>query len=1474
MPKINRIRIINFAYNDDVREITDEIFRFYDGENALLNLANGGGKSVLVQLMMQPILPDLKMQKRKMLDYFKKGTSPAYVILEWLLDHHTRKEYLMTGIAIAPKSSAYKEDTGHIHYFTFGSHYLQAAPFDLANLPFVKKEDGRAILMPFEKARESVRKITSARREAFYYSREDASEYRKKLLEFGISQEEWKNIIVRMNNDEGGITELFERCNTSDSIFDEWIIKNIEKVHLAGEENQTEIRELLQRLADETIKKEDYIRARELMERYGERHGQMEDRLEELKQELLKEQKANQLFLGMHAALEQMEGQLMKEQEEVRESVQQQKRIQNHITQEEVSEAFYRKRELLEQTEREAAALEELWEKAQERCKENSYAKECQKGARIWTKIQSLSGAADALRLQIEDSKQGNDTAQRIQNLAYSLRIIWEQKFREEEAKEKALDAERENLQKNQEAYREERSSLEERSGQIHQKIGYLDGKIWGFEQQDAKLQQQLGISLLRNVLKEIQPEAAAEAKETMDQEVSQAQKRYERLKQEKEQSEKEQERLAESQIALEKRKMELVRDREDLEKAQERFFREKQSCLDIFHMYDIDPELLYEAETLQKMMDEKINEQSERIAGEQMEEKNIRDLLYGLKNHSVYLPETLLACLDGADVAYETGESYLQNLSEDERQKMLKKQPMLPFGIILSEKELHKAGQVSYKNCYVRQIVPFFVYDRLGEADIDEGMIVSGGDSKILAVYEEQIFGDEKRQSYVKKMKNQLRECRKRKTHWEEERSCLFQRKTMLKSFDYKREFEEETVNRISGLSRELTNLEGQKEEEKNQQNILRDRMVQMQSKLPEMEQAWREAKERRLGLEDYLEEDRLYRKNRKESAEVSEQLEDLEVRLSELKKLEEEDQNSLEILHQKLLGARNTKDDAKKQLAGYDFAQEGEFIEISRQQLEQEYETLRSEQSAGENDLRRRLEEKELQIQEAMQELEELSISKEECQETDYEKDEFLRLKEEGIRLKEEADKLQKDMQDLRIKEAGMKSDVENARQRLMDTGIETPVSKEEIRQDYQRRRRQCEEILKGLDQKQKELIKQQGDCREFAGRIEDLTTTSETAAAPIELEEDLERQFIRLRKNCRNAKDAAQAKKRECQSFYGEMRGTFYGKNPCISDILDTLLHLSMEASDLKEELVRYYLEEYGKKKESLQKLLDFYGVQLENIQHTKQQVADQCMNYAGMLYEEVKSIAQKSRVHLTGKSRPVQMLRIDVPKELDGEERVRMENYLDSCLDIMIRLHQESDAADEKKMKERLAALTSGRELLNQLIGTNKIPVYVYKIDLNEKNSGLKRWEDAMSQNSGGEKFVVFFTMVATLITYIRTVTRRNAGEDPMEETKVLIMDNPFARTSSEHLLRAVIDIADTFSIQLICLSDLSQSSITNRFSLIYQLSIRRRMYSDKEVLKIGDVKLNKPGISENEKLEHMELYETTKQEELWDWMERL
>ena len=247
---------------------------------------------------------------------------------------------------------------------------------------------------------------------------------------------------------------------------------------------------------------------------------------------------------------------------------------------------------------------------------------------------------------------------------------------------------------------------------------------------------------------------------------------------------------------------------------------------------------------------------------------------------------------------------------------------------------------------------------------------------------------------------------------------------------------------------------------------------------------------------------------------------------------------------------------------------------------------------------------------------------------------------------------------------------------------------------------------------------------------------------------------------------------------------------------------------------------------------------------NIEHTKKQVIDQCVSYASVIYEDIKTITDKSRVKLTGRNKNVKMLKIDMPDKIDDNARNRMEEHISSSVKIMADTFEKGIEDNTKKYRDKIKGIVSTRELLNQYIGSSKIPVSVYKVDLNESNSGLKRWEDAISENSGGEKFVVFFTLVSVLISYTRDATIRRMGQNTINESKVIIMDNPFGKTSSEHLLNAIMDIAKTFNIQLICLSDLSQSSITNRFNLIFRLSIRKRMYSDTEVLSIQDLTINK------------------------------
>lgn len=57
MPSINRIRVNNVKYNFGTQYYDDFTMRMY-GKNTLYDLANGGGKSVLMLLLMQNMIPN------------------------------------------------------------------------------------------------------------------------------------------------------------------------------------------------------------------------------------------------------------------------------------------------------------------------------------------------------------------------------------------------------------------------------------------------------------------------------------------------------------------------------------------------------------------------------------------------------------------------------------------------------------------------------------------------------------------------------------------------------------------------------------------------------------------------------------------------------------------------------------------------------------------------------------------------------------------------------------------------------------------------------------------------------------------------------------------------------------------------------------------------------------------------------------------------------------------------------------------------------------------------------------------------------------------------------------------------------------------------------------------------------------------------------------------------------------------------
>lgn len=124
--------------------------------------------------------------------------------------------------------------------------------------------------------------------------------------------------------------------------------------------------------------------------------------------------------------------------------------------------------------------------------------------------------------------------------------------------------------------------------------------------------------------------------------------------------------------------------------------------------------------------------------------------------------------------------------------------------------------------------------------------------------------------------------------------------------------------------------------------------------------------------------------------------------------------------------------------------------------------------------------------------------------------------------------------------------------------------------------------------------------------------------------------------------------------------------------------------------------------------------------------------------------------------------------------------------------------------------------------NQL---EKLKIDLAEMDQEQKNIEVREvpitWAQ-VSANSGGEGFLSAFVVLSCLLSYMRRDETDLFSNG--EEGKVLIMDNPFAQTNAEHLLKPLMEMAKKTNTQLICLSGLGGDSIYNRFDNIYVLKL--------------------------------------------------
>ena len=306
MPRINRIRIVNFSYNHESRHIVDEVFNFYGGQDALLNLSNGGGKSVLVQLFLQVIVPGAKIQGRDISSFFRKQKLPAYIMIEWKLDG-AGGGYLLTGIGITAAETAEQEGVRpRIRYFNFTSKYTGANAFDIAHIPLVERNGGVLNIKPLREARKLL--ADKEKKDPYlvgYYAEDDRDHYTKRLAEFGIAQDEWRNVMTRINDSENGLEDLFQKIKSSSQLLDDWIIKTVEKVMFKGRSEKRQLEDMLQSLVQEVVENERFIMEKQLFTGFLQSTQEVLADLSDLLKNLEEQKKLGASLAALHIYLGQ-----------------------------------------------------------------------------------------------------------------------------------------------------------------------------------------------------------------------------------------------------------------------------------------------------------------------------------------------------------------------------------------------------------------------------------------------------------------------------------------------------------------------------------------------------------------------------------------------------------------------------------------------------------------------------------------------------------------------------------------------------------------------------------------------------------------------------------------------------------------------------------------------------------------------------------------------------------------------------------------------------------------------------------------------------------------------------------------------------------------------------------------------------------------------------------------------------------------
>ena len=1450
MSKINAVRFINLNYNNNAMKINDECMQF-SGKSTLLSLRNGGGKTVLVQMMTAPFVHrgKQKTKDRPFESYFTTA-KPSFILVEWLLDGGAG--YVLTGLMVRKNQEISEEKTDALEMMAIISEYKEPCMQDIHHLPVVEQNEKTMKLKSYNSCRKLFEDYKKDKKLSFFCydmsSPAQSRQYFYKLMEYQINYKEWETIIRKVNVKESGLSELFSDCRTEKELVEKWFLEAVES-KLNKEENKVKnFQEILEKYAGKYKNIKEQLKRRDAIQKFKEAAEEIQINAEDFlvkEGEKIEQEKVIAAFIARLNVLYE-EAEIERErQEEGRKKLQEELEFLKY---EQLSCEFHEKnREKRNHaSNREMIDLEkESLLRKQEKIQKKVHVFLCAKQQEMVNEDKQ-EWEIRKEKAAISRTKEENLEPER-NRIGGQLSGYYEYRLSDNKEKQEAIKKQKLQIRKDISQQKDILNEYREKTKKITESKGSFRSLVRGYDNIEIKYNSNYRENLSRNILGVYEAGMLDIKQEMYDKEQK---KSIQENKEQKEKFENTTEEIHRTERAIEEKREKYFQKDSDIKQAEKEkkgYEQELEERKDILKYLELPEEKLFAREEILHKAKIKMQElSSRRRTLEKKEDALQKEYKLLVSGRVMELPDNLKEEFEKLDVPVVYGMEWLKKngFTEKKNKEIVSQNPFLPYALILTRQELKKLAERNGET-YTSFPVPIIERENLESIKLDRTQsFVKMQDIHFYILFNENLLDEEKMEIMIEQKQKDIADIRETMQICKNEYEDYFHRFDVIKRQAVTKENWDKIQKKLQKLEKEKEDIFQNIQQARDTKQSLKKNFEILQKTLRELEKKIESQAARQRAFKELRTAYAEYEENNKKLQEYERE----EERLENRQHLTEEKISQLEENYRELSGQENSlfREEESIQNSCQKFAA---YKEINRNvkagKLLGVDSTLRTDNNSGVKiipseaevlklearyeavtaDISQELKELELEEEKALTryhksfgELRELcqkyNLKNSEWQNIIYDKREQLyqeaELEDYDKKIERKANLLNEEDKKIRI----LNSQLEGIlKQIVSECGKGDPLEEEKISQkDLESAKNQTKYQLSELERK---IAFSEKAIQKYR---ENLTALSEYNNFSADEEIHFEQDFKKM-------------SEKELRDFKGMLIRDYNDIIRCVQKCRETLaqtLNKIARQEAFQDASYKTPLENMLKVCDNAAKVLRQLNITLESydslmkqlevdislVETEKKNVTELLEDYVQNIHKNLEKIGRNSTIKIREKS--IKMLKVILPVWEDNEKlySLRLSDLVDEITEEGIRLFENNENA-----QEYIGRKVTSKNLYDTVVGTGNVQIQLYKIE--EQREQQISWNQ-VAKNSGGEGFLSAFVILSSLLDYMR----KDDSDIFMDknEGKVLLMDNPFAQTNAEHLLKPLMNLADKTNTQLICLTGLGGESIYNRFDNIYVLNL--------------------------------------------------